>query len=319
MGKKVILAGGSGFVGTLLGRRLRTEGWDVVVLTRRPPTPRTDGMVEVQWPARPIVGSNPMSYRTHGMWIQAVDGAAAIVNLAGRGVNCVHTPENRRQILESRLDSVRVLGAALDQCREVPPVWVQCSALGYYGSRGLPMADEHSPVGTTFLAGVCAKWEEAFSIACPASIRPLVLRLGLVLDTGGGAFPPLARLARCFLGGATGAGSQGISWIHQADLEEIFLRAISHETMRGAYNTCAPGPVTNAEFMRTLRQVVHRPWCPPAPAAVVSAMAKFVIRTDPSLMLEGQFVGPARLLAEGFKFKYARLPAALRELAGREE
>ena len=155
MAKKVILAGGSGCIGTLLGRRLRSEGWEVVVLTRRPPAQRPDGIFEVQWPARPVAGSNPMSYRTHGTWVHVLDGAEAIVNLAGRTVNCVHTAENRQQILESRLDSVRVLGAALEQCRELPRVWVQASALGYYGSCGLPLASEESPVRATSVT--CSK------------------------------------------------------------------------------------------------------------------------------------------------------------------
>ena len=318
MGKKVILAGGSGFVGTMLGRRLRLEGWEVVVLTRHPPVSRQDGILEVQWPAKPIAGSNPMSYRTHGTWVHTFDGADVLVNLAGHGVNCVHTPENRQQILASRLDSVRVIGAALEQCREQPRVWVQASALGYYGSRDLPMADEQSPSGTTFLATVCAQWEETFVATCSASIRPVVLRLGLVLSAEGGMFPPLARVARYFLGGTAGCGKQGMSWIHQVDLEEIFLRAINRESMRGNYNTCAPGPVSNAEFMRALRHAVRRPWCPAAPAAVVRFVAKMALGTDPSLILEGQFAGPARLLAEGFDFKYAQLPAALRSLAGRE-
>ena len=317
MGKKVILAGGNGFIGTMLARRLHAEGWAVVVLTRRPPVVRTDGIVEVQWPARPVAGSSPMSYRTHGTWIHAIDGADAVVNLSGRSVDCVHTPGNQREILESRLDSVRVLGAALEQCRQPPRVWVQASALGYYGDRDLPACDEQSPAGTTFLAEVCARWEEAFATTCPASVRPVVLRLGTVLGKGGGAFPPLARITRWFLGGAAGNGRQGISWIHQADLVELFLQAISRESMRGTYNACAPGPVTNAELMRTLRQTLRRPWCPPAPAAIIRWVAKSVLHTDPSLVLEGQFATPARLLAEGYPFKYNELSPALRHLAGR--
>lgn len=317
MGKKVILAGGNGFIGAMLARRLRAEDWTVVVLTRRPPVARTDGMIEVQWPARPVTGSNPTSYRTHGTWIHAIDGADAIVNLAGRSVDCVHTPENQREILESRLDSVRVLGAALEQCRQPPRVWVQASALGYYGNRDWPACDEQSPAGKTFLAEVCARWEETFAATCPASVRPVVLRLGTVLGNEGGAFPPLARITRCFLGGAAGHGRQGISWIHQTDLVELFLQAINRDSMRGTYNACAPGPVTNAELMRTLRQSLHRPWCPPAPAAFVRLITLFVLRTNPSLVLEGQFATPARLLAEGYPFKYDKLRDALRDLAGR--
>ena len=318
MGKKVILAGGRGFIGTILARRLLSEGWEVVVLSRHPPVLRTDGVCEVQWPARPVAGSNPMRYRTHGTWIHAVDGADAVVDLAGRSVNCVHTLDNRRQILESRLDSVRVLGVALGQCRQPPRVWVQVSASGYYGNRDLPACDEQSPAGATFLAGVCAKWEAEFAANCPASVRPVILRLGTVLGQGGGAFPPLARVVRCFLGGAAGNGSQGISWIHHADLEEIFLQAIIREKMRGTYNASAPEPVCNAEFMRALRLVLRRPWCPAAPASVINLVAKFVLRTDPSLVLEGQFVAPTRLLAEGFDFKFGKLPNALRNLVGRE-
>jgi hypothetical protein len=318
MGKKVILAGGSGFIGTMLARRFKEEGWAVTVLTRHPSLSRADGIEAVQWPSRPIVGSNPMSYETHGAWIQALDGADALVNLAGRSVNCLHTPENQRWILASRLDSIRVLGSALEQCRRPPQVWVQSSAVGYYGPRDLPVCDEQTPAGTDFLAGVCAKGEEVLAATCPASIRPVVLRLGLVLGPQGGVFPTLARLTRFFLGGAAGGGGQGISWIHQADLKEIFDRAIGCEAMRGTYNACAPGPVSNAEFMGTLRRILHRPWCPPAPAPVVSAVAKFVLRTNPALVLEGQFAAPARLLAEGFRFKYAQLPDALRNLAGRD-
>jgi len=317
MGKKVILAGGSGFIGRLLARRLLSEGWSVVVLTRCPPVDRADGVLEVQWPARPVAGSTPMSYRTHGTWIHAIDGADAIVNLSGRSVNCVHTPENQRLILESRLDSVRVLGAAWEQCRQLPRVWVQMSALGYYGNREWPACNEQSPAGTTFLAGVCAQWEKTFAAVCPPSVRPVVLRLGTVLGVAGGAFPPLARITRWFLGGAAGPGLQGVSWIHEADVEEIVFQAISRENMGGTYNACAPNPVTNAELMRLLRQALHRPWCPPAPASVVSWVAKRFLQTDPSLVLEGQFAVPARLLAGGYRFKYNDLPSDLRNLAGR--
>jgi uncharacterized protein (TIGR01777 family) len=258
-----------------------------------------------------------MSYRTHGTWVHAIDGADALVNLSGRSVDCVHTPENRRQILASRIDAVRVLGVALEQCRQPPRVWVQASAIGYYGNRNLPACDEHSAMGTGFLAGVCAKWEETFAATCPASIRPVVLRIGVVLGREGGAYPPLARITRFFLGGAVGSGKQGVSWIHQADVEEIVMQALTREGMNGTYNVCAPHAVTNAALMRSLRRTLYRPWCPPAPAALIRLGVKFGLRTDPSLLLEGQFAQPVRLQAAGYQFKFNDLPSALRNLAGR--
>lgn len=304
---KVILAGGTGFIGTALARRWRERGAEVVVLTRSFPRRRGDGVREVRWDARTV-----------GPWAAELSGATLLVNLTGASINCVHTPANRRLILATRLDAVRALGAALAACPAPPAAWVQSSATGYYGERADVRCDETAPPGDSFTAGVCRQWEAAFAAACPPTVRPVVLRIGVVLGRRGGAYPPLARLARWFLGGRAGSGRQGISWILLDDLEEIFLRAGEAPAMRGAYNACAPEPASNAAFMRALRASLHRPWSPPAPAPLVALAARWLLRTDPTLALQGQFAVPARLLAAGFRFRTPRLAAALQALAARD-
>lgn len=303
MAPRIVLAGGTGFIGAALARRFRERGDEVVVLTRSAPRRRGDGVREAQWDGR-----------TAGDWARELEGARAVINLAGSTINTVHTPENRRRIVESRVDSVRALGAALRACATPPAAWVQTSAVGIYGNTEARCAED-APAGSGFKPEVCTQWEAAFRAECPATVRGVVLRIGVVLGRKAGAYPPLARMTKCFLGGRAGSGRQGISWILLDDLEEIFLRAVNDPTMRGAYNACAPEPASNAEFMRTLRDVLGRPWAPPAPAWAIKLVAPLVMRTDASLVLEGQYAVPARLLADGFRFKAPRLVSALTALA----
>lgn len=302
MSTKIILAGGSGFVGSALARHFRDRGDDVVVLTRSRSRVREDGVREVQWDGR-----------TAGAWAAEFEGAAALINLAGASIDCVHTEENRRRILESRVDAVRALGAAVRGCARPPAAWVQASAVGFYGS-GPGRCDESTPPGSGFKADVCVQWEVAFADSCPSSVRGVVLRLGVVLGKQGGAFPRLESLARFFLGGAAGNGRQGISWVRLDDLVAIFARAAEDAAWRGTYNACAPEPVSNAEFMRMLREVLDRPWSPPAPAWAIRLLAPAFLGTDPSLVLAGQYAVPARLQAAGFVFRAPDLRTALRGL-----
>lgn len=311
MAPKIVIAGGTGFIGAALARRLRERGNEVVVLTRFPPRRRGDGVREVQWHPR-TDAKEPGA--TPEVWWSELEGARAVINLAGSPINVVHNAENRARILNSRVDSVRALGAAVQACRTPPQVWVQTSAVGIYG-HGYERRDEAAPVGTSFKADVCVQWEAALRDFCPANVRAVVLRVGVVLGRKAGAYPTLASVTKAFLGGAAGDGRQGISWILLGDLEEIFLRAVENEGMRGAYNACAPEPVSNAAFMRELRESLGRPWSPPAPAWAIKLIAPLVMRTDASLVLQGQFAVPARLLAEGFRFRAARLTTALTALA----
>jgi len=309
MPEHVVLAGGSGFLGSAVARGLRAAGRSVIVLTRTPRV-RADGVEEIAWvPAAPVRGDEP--------WVRRLDGAAGLINFTGRSIDCVPTPENRRAVVASRVDAARALGAALRTLSVPPPVWVQCSGAGWYGDRSEKWHDETSPAGADWLAEVCREWEGAFAAACPAAVRPVVLRLGVVLGREGGAFPALARLARLGLGGAAGSGRQGLCWIHVDDAVALFLGALGTPAMRGVYNACAPEAVPNAGFMRALRRAVRRPWSPPAPAFAVRLAARFVLRTNADLILGGQYVRPARLQAEGFAFRFGGLDAALADLAKR--
>lgn len=301
MANKVILAGGSGFLGQSLGHRLVAEGWEVVVLSRHPRVGAT--FREVAWDGR-----------TGGAWAAELDGAQALVNLTGRSVNCIHHAANRRLILESRINSVNVLGAALAGCRTPPPVWVQCASLAIYGDAGDRICTEESPAADDFSARVCQQWEAAFAAVPAPATRKVCLRIGLVLGPGGGALGPLAALTRWFLGGTVGSGRQYLSWLHQEDMNNLLVQALTRPELRGTFNACTPHPVPNAEFMCELRRALGRPWSPPAPAWAVRFGARYLLRTDADLALTGRRCVPARLVAEGFDFRHPVLGPALRAL-----
>jgi uncharacterized protein len=297
--RRVVLAGGSGFLGRSLARELEARGYQVVILTR---SPSPDDAREVAWDGR-----------TPGGWCAQFEGALAVVNLAGRSVDCRYTPENRREILSSRLDSVRVLGEAIRRCATPPGVWVQAASLAILGNSGEAIRDESSPPGEGFSVDVCRQWEQAFAEQRSPATRQVLLRIGFALGRGGGALDKLARLTRWGLGGSVGSGKQYVSWLHSDDLNALFLRAIENPAMEGVYNATGPSPVTNTELMRTLRRVLRRPWSPPVPAWAVRLGAR-LLGTEAELALSGRRGIPQRLLAEGFAFRYANLEEALRDI-----
>ena len=300
--QRIVLAGGSGFIGRALARELRQRGYAVVILTRSPQA-RAEGITELAWD-----GEHP------GPWVEALDGAAAVVNLAGRNINCPHTPENLAEITASRVNSVRVLAAALPRLARPPGVWVQAGAVGFYGDTGDRACAENAPAGTGPLADLCRRWEDAFHAAPPSCPRQVLLRIGFVLGREGGALPVLRQLTRRFLGGAAGNGRQYVSWIHLADLSRMFIAALE-EDLSGTYNAVGPDPVTNAAFMRSLRRACHRPWSPPAPALAVRLGAR-LMGSEGSLALMSSRCRPQRFQERGFRFAFNHLDTALQDLCG---
>lgn len=298
--KRIVLAGGSGFIGQALARELIARNYEVVVLTRSPRA-RTDGVMEVEWDGEHI-----------GEWIKFLEGAEAVVNLAGKNINCPHTPENVSQLMASRVNSVKAIGAALLHVTQPPRVWVQAGAVGFYGDSGDTRCTEISPNGTGNLAKICHAWESAFNSIKPTRTRPVLLRIGFVLGRDGGALPVLSKLAKWFLGGAVGNGRQYISWIHIADLTRMFLAAIERDDLSGTFNATAPEPERNHEFMRHLRGVLHRPWSPPAPVWAVKLGSR-LMKSEPSLALISCRAVPRRFMQAGFQFRFFDLRAALKD------
>jgi uncharacterized protein len=298
---RVVLAGGSGFLGRALSEELARAGYEAVVLTRKVRKSSTRAR-QVLWDGRNV-----------GAWARELEGAAAVVNLAGRSVECRHTRKNRREIIKSRVRSVETVGRAVAACDVPPKVFVQAGSLAVYGDAGARVCDESAPAGSGFPVEVCLRWERAFdSLKLPAT-RKVLLRIGFVLGRDGGALTLLARLARFYLGGTIGAGRQYISWLHVRDFCRVVLWSIEHEEARGVFNATGPAPVTNAEFMCELRCALKRPWSPRVPAWLVR-LGAFFLRTEPELALEGRRCIPDRLVEHNFKFVYTNLEAALADL-----
>jgi uncharacterized protein len=298
MRPRIILAGGSGFVGQALASVLLGRNYEVVVFTRESSSQRGDVRYE-QWDGKTI-----------GSWAQAVDGAEAIVNLTGYSINCRHTSENKRKIVDSRVNSVRVLGGAMARCAQPPKAFVQASGVGIYGNQGDRWCDESAPHGNDFPAEVCKLWEDAFAEIAAPGTRKVVLRLGVVLGPDGGFLELLGKLTRWFLGGQMGDGRQFISWLHLTDLNRMFLWGIERAEIAGVFNAAAPNPVPNAEFMREMRRALRRPWSPPVPkfAARIGAM---LMGTEASLAFVSQRCTPKHFLKKGFHFDFPELHPAL--------
>lgn len=299
---RIVIAGGTGFLGGNLARYLVGLGCEVVVMSRHQSVddPR---WLHAQWDAR-----------TLGDWVRHLDGAAALVNLTGRTVDCVKTPDHCDEILRSRVESTEVLGRALRKVKALPRAWVQMATAHRYGDPPEVVCDEDAAFGYGLAPSVGQAWEEAFARAVPSQMRQIILRTSFVLGRTGGALPRLAKLVRWGLGGKAGHGRQGISWIHEEDMNRLFARAIADDGVNGAYLATAPNPVSNAEFMRELRRVLRAPFGLPAKRWMVRLGAPVMLRTDPDLALYGRFCVSRRLREEGFEFKFPDLAAALGDL-----
>ena len=294
----IVLAGGSGFIGQSLSPFLLSKNYEVIVLTRAESDHR-GAVRNVHWDGK-----------TLDDWLEFVNSAFAVVNLTGRSINCRHTPEHRREIIDSRVDSVRVLGQAIARCTQPPKVFVQIAGVGIYGDKGERICDENTAPGDDFVTRVCEKWEAAFeSVEAPAT-RKVLLRLGVVLGPNGGFLGLLGRLTRWCLGGQVSNGRQFLSWIHIADLSRMVLASIENQELTGVFNATSPSPVTNAEFMCELRRALHRPWSPPVPE-FAARIGSWLMGTEADLALVSQRCVPKRFQENGFNFEFPTLRQAL--------
>lgn len=307
---KIVLPGGSGHIGTQLARAFQADGHEVVVLSRRP---ASASWRVVAWDAR-----------TLGNWATEFEGADAIINLTGRSVNCRYSLENRRAILESRVDSTWVVGEAIEQAAVPPRVWLQSSTATIYAHRyDVPNDEATGQIGGSepnvpetwrFSIDVAKAWERAIDGTDTPRTRKLKLRMAMVMSPDpGGVFDVLLGLVRRGQGGRMGDGRQYVSWIHHQDLLQSLYWLIEHEEFSGAVNLAAPGPLPNAEFMRALREA----WGIGFGLSATNWMLEIgaaLLKTETELILKSRRVVPGRLLEAGFKFQFDSWPEAALDL-----
>ena len=302
---KVIIAGGSGFLGTALSSHLISNGDEVIVLTRRANVAasqaRRNGPAFIQWTPDGQVGP----------WAKALVGAGAVVNLAGESIAARRwSPAQKERLRQSRLLPTRSLTAAIRTLQTAAPVLVSGSAVGYYGDRGEESITEASNPGNDFLAGLCVEWEAAAAEAA-AVTRVARVRTGLPLDRREGALAKMLLPFRLFAGGPFGSGRQYMPWIHKTDWVRLVAWIIQNDGAHGAVNATAPAPVTNAEFSKALGHALGRPSFMPAPPfALRIALGEMA----DALLLSGQRVLPARTTDLGFSFKFKTVDEALADV-----
>lgn len=311
---KVVIPGGSGQVGTILAHDFAASGDDVVVLSR-------GAAAGAGWRVVPWDG------RTLGDWAAEIDGADVVINLAGRSVNCRYHTKNRREIMDSRLDSTRIIGRAIAQAARLPAIWLQASTATIYAHRFDAPNDEatgilggnepDAPDTWRFSIEVATAWEWACDEAVTPGRRKVLMRSAMVMSPDrGGIFDTLYRLVRRGLGGPAASGRQYVSWVHDRDFITAVRFLIARNDLAGPVNIASPNPIPYAEFMRILRRAAGVPIGLPATRWMLEIGA-FLMRTDTELLLKSRRVVPGRLLAAGFGFAFPDWPTAAADLCRR--
>ena len=310
---KIVIPGGSGYVGTVLARAFHQQGDEVVVLSR---TPANKPWRTVAWDGE-----------TLGEWVTEFEAADAIINLAGQSVNCRYTTENRRIITESRLKSTKVVGQAIAQAWTPPRVWLQASTATIYAHRYDAPNDEATgiiggaepnvPDTWRFSIEVATGWERVFHESPIPNTRRVAMRSAIVMHPDSGSpFDILMRLVRLGLGGQSGDGKQYVSWIHEADFVRAVMWLIQHDELEGPVNLASPNPLPNADFMRALRSARGVPFGLPATEWMLK-LGAFLAQSETELILKSRRVVPTKLVDSGFTFQFPNWPEAARELCAR--
>ncbi|MFE6554930.1 TIGR01777 family oxidoreductase [Streptomyces sp. NPDC057746] len=308
---KVVLPGGTGQVGTILDRALTSAGHEVAVLTRDPQRER-----DIAWDGV-----------TLGPWAEVIDGSDVVINLAGRSVSCRYTDENLRAMMDSRVDSARVIGKAIAAAARPPRLWLQMSTATIYAHRFDAAHDEATgviggsearvPDYWAYSVEIAKNWEQAQAEAWMPATRKVALRAAMVMSPDhGGVFDVLLKLARLGLGGPVAGGAQYVSWIHDEDFVRAVEFLIAREDLDGPVNLASPRPLPQRKFMRALRAAWGVPVGLPA-TRWMAELGAFALRSDTELLLKSRRVVPGRLRAAGFTFAYPEWDKAVADLVGR--
>jgi len=290
---KIVIAGGTGFVGQYLSQKFRALGQQVIIIGRQ--------RADVLWTDRSGISD-------------ALENAEMLINLAGKSVNCRYNEKNKAEIFSSRTKTTTVLGELIAGCTNPPKLWLNSStATIYRHAEDRPMTERSGDIGTGFSVDVAQLWEKTFFDFKLPQTRQVALRMAIVLGPDGGVIHPFKNLVRFGLGGIQGNGKQYFSWIHMEDLFQIILFLQSHGDMSGVINCAAPYPITNKTFMETFRQIMHRKIGLPSPKWLLEIGAA-LIGTETELLLKSRWVLPERLENNGYTFKYPTISAALQDI-----
>jgi uncharacterized protein (TIGR01777 family) len=308
---KIVIAGGTGFLGSPLAEMYAEDGHEVRVLsrslipgdTRHDPGTGVPGITRVGW--KPDGSTGP--------WAPVLEGADAVINLSGESLSGKRwTPQRKAEFRTSRILATRSLAAAVLAARTPPPVFISGSAVGYYGPRDGQPLNESDPPGSDFLANLCVEWEQEARKAERPGTRVVTIRTGLVLERSGGPLPEMMKPFKFFVGGPVGSGRQYVSWIHRLDWIEIVRWIVQTPTVAGPLNATAPHPITNRELARALGRALHRPSLVPAPGFAL----KIALGEMADLVLTGQRVLPAQAQKQGYHFRYPEIDQAFRGIFG---
>jgi len=299
---KVVIAGGSGFLGRELADHFKGEN-EVVIFTRGA-SKVLDNIKFVQWDGSTI-----------GDWRNEMEGVELLINLTGKSVDCRYTDENKKEIIRSRVDSTNILGEVVETLKNPPRVWLNSSTATIYRySEDKEMDEENGEIGNDFSMNVAKAWEEVFYASNTPKTRKVALRISLVLGISGGVYPVLRRLAKFGMAGKMGTGKQRFSWIHIEDLLRAIDHIIENEDIEGPVNCTAPEIPANGEFMKGLRKSLKVPIGIPQPKILLK-IGGFIIRTESELILKSRWVIPKKLQEQGFKFQYSDPESALKNLS----
>ena len=293
MEKKIVIAGGTGFIGKYLENYFNTQRYSIKIISRQPHT--------LQWSDTNAI-------------VDALENAEMLINLAGKSVDCRYNKKNKVELLSSRVATTKILGDCILQCKVAPKLWLNSStATIYRHAEDRPMTESDGEIGTGFSVGIATQWEKAFFDFTLPTTRQVALRMAIVLGDDGGVMRTLKNLVRVGLGGKQGSGNQRFSWIHIEDLKDIILFIQTHTEMSGVYNCAAPEPVTNEIFMKLLRSEMKIPFGISSPKWLLEIGAA-LINTETELILKSRWVLPERLTGKGYVFKHSQLEKALSDI-----
>ena len=293
MEKKIVIAGGTGFIGQYLNKRFSEEGFEVLIISR---------------------DANHINWNDTARFIDSLEGAEALINLAGKSVDCRYNEKNKSLILNSRVESTRKLQSLIDQCQIPPKLWINSSTATIYRYSEDKAMDEYSgEIGSGFSVEVAKAWEKTFFERPASHTRKVALRIAITIGKDGGVMKPYINLVKYGLGGWQGSGMQMFSWIHIEDLFRAIRFAMENDDIQGVYNCAAPNTVMNKMFMKEIRNILKPLFYLPSPKVLLKIGAYF-INTETELVLKSRWVIPEKLMDKGFVFKYPTIVSALKNI-----